>query len=542
MSDEASGSQALYQRYFPERSEVHRGIELPVREVTLLEDRAQVRRQGVVTLTAGRNQLRIDDVAPVLQDVSLRGEAIVAGGGVTASVSDLRARRAMRVRREDRPERIREIETALDALVSRFTDATEDRERAERRYAVVLEMLAKGVAEIPEDAAWGLVNRQVWADTFETLSKRARELLVAISDRYFAQHDIAKEAQTLAEERQILERRDVAFCAWVELDAEASVAGDVELVVEYVVPNALWRPSHRVRLDGDRIHFVSRAAIWQDTGEDWRDVKLSFSTARSSLGTEPPLLTDDLLVAQRRAEKVVVERRQVAVQNAGLGREAGVVAPPNSAVELPGVDDGGDVQNLAGIDSSTILADGRLNLVPIFDFETDAGHALISMPELTQKVFFKSRQTNSSPHPILAGPVELVRDSGVVGWTQVLFVAPGERFELSFGHDDGLRVYRTQRHESEVDGVDGWTHNDAWITLHLSNLEGHEKSVEVIERVPVSEIEHVTLELREGQCRPEAPTPDDHGFCRWQIALAPHGRQELRLAYRLSTAPEIEGM
>jgi len=164
------------------------------------------------------------------------------------------------------------------------------------------------------------------------------------------------------------------------------------------------------------------------------------------------------------------------------------------------------------------------------------------MPELTQKVFFKSLQTNSSPHPILAGPVELVRDSGVVGWTQVLFVAPGERFELSFGHDDGLRVYRTQRHESEVDGVDGWTHNDAWITLHLSNLEGHEKSVEVIERVPVSEIEHVTLELRKNQCRPEAPTPDDHGFCHWRIALPPHGRQELRLAYRLSTAPEIEGM
>jgi uncharacterized protein (TIGR02231 family) len=528
----------LYERYFPGRNEDHRPLELPVREVTLLEDRAQVSRRGKVRLEAGRNQLRIDGVAPVLQDVSLRGE--VAGGG--ASVSDLRMRRAMRVRREDKPERIRELEAELEAQLRRFAEASEDRERAEHRYGVVLEMLAKGAAEIPEDAAWGLVNRQVWADTFETLTKRAQDLLGAIAGRYFEQLDVAEEVKGLAEQRRAFDRRDIDFCAFIELDVVSEAACEVELIVEYVVPNALWRPLHSARVQGDSLRFCSRAAVWQNSGEDWTDVALSFSTARSSLGTEAPLLDDDMLAAQRRSEKVVVERRQVAVQNTGLGREPGAAPLAASAVELPGVDDGGEVQNLRAMGQATVTSNGLLNVVPMFEFEVSARRELLCMPELAQKTFEKTVQTNSSSHPILAGPVELVRDSGVVGWTQVLYVAPGERFELSFGHDDALRVYRTQKHESEVDGVDGWTHNDAWVTLYLSNLAGEAKALEVVERVPVSEIEHVRVAIDEQACRPQAPEVDDNGFCRWKVELPAHGREMLCLAFRLSTAPEVEGM
>lgn len=529
---------SLYERYFPGRNEGHRALELPVREVTLLEDRAQVRRRGKVTLEAGRNQLRIDSVAPVLQDVSLRGE--VAGGGAT--VSDLRVRRAMRVRREDRPERIRELEAEIEAQLRRYAEASEDRERAEHRYGVVLEMLAKGAAEIPEDAAWGLVNRQVWADTFETLTKRAQDLLGVIAGRYFEQLDVAEEVKGLAEQRRAFDRRDVSFCAFIELDVVSEGGGEVELSVEYVVPNALWRPFHSARLEGETLRFCSRAAVWQNSGEDWTDVALSFSTARSSLGTEAPLLSDDLLAAQRRSEKVVVERRQVAVQNTGLGREPGAAPLADSAVELPGVDDGGEVQNLRALSDATVVSNGLLNVVPMFELEVETKRELVCMPELAQKTFEKTVQTNTSPHPILAGPVELVRDSGVVGWTQVLYVAAGERFELSFGHDDGLRVYRTQKHESEVDEVDGWTHNDAWVTLYLSNLAGEAKALEVIERVPVSEIEHVRVKIHAEACKPSAPAVDDNGFCHWQLELPPHGRETLCLAFRLSTAPEVEGM
>jgi len=520
--------------FFPKLDAALRPIEAPIREVTLLEDRAQVRRGGRVSLQPGRNRLLIRDVAPVLQDVSLRGA--VQG---SARVVDLCARRAVRVRAADKPDKARELEQEIEKLRQRYQEVSEDRERAEQRYQALLDILAKGTAEIPEDAAWGLVNHQAWHDTFETLYKRARGLVEKSLEHYHEQLDLSEQVERLATERRAFDRWDTEFVAWIEVDVAAEAAADLELSVEYVVPNALWRPLHSARLAGGKLILRSGAAVWQNTGEDWRDAQLIFSTARASLGTEPPLLGDDLLQAQRKSDRVIVEQRQVAVQRAGLGGGGG---PASQAVDLPGVDDGGDIQSLRAASRSTVPSDGRLNVIPIFELTTASECRLVCMPELEPKVFLKAIQTNEAPHPILAGPVELIRDNGLVGWTKVMFVAPREKFELSFGHDDALRVYRATWQESKTDEVDKWTHVDSWAIVYLSNLEAAAKHVEIVERIPVAEIEHVKVSLIEKECRPRVPAPDKDGFCRWELEVPPNAQSGTQLCWRLSTAPGVEGL
>jgi uncharacterized protein (TIGR02231 family) len=429
---------------------------------------------------------------------------------------------------------------AIGNPAERFAEVSEERRRAEQRYGVLLDILHKAVGEIPEDASWGIVNQQVWHDTLETLFKRMRTLVEGLVAQYGQQLDMSEEASRLVEQRLAFDRWDTDLVAWVELDLEAAQAGEVELAVEYVVPCALWRPLHSARLtDSGALRFRGGAAVWQNTGEDWDDVQLLFSTARSSLGTEPPLLADDLLQAQRRTDRIVVEQRQVAVQRAGLGREA---APTPGSVELPGVDDGGDIQVLHGRGRSRVPSDGRLNLVPLFDFECPAQRQLVAMPELESRVFLKVVATNSSRHPILAGPVELIRESGTVGWTRVLFVAAGERFELSFGHDDGLRVYRATKAGTRRDEVDGWQHADTVVRVYLSNLEDVEKRVQVLERIPVAEIEQVKVTLLEEHCRPHLPRLDKEGFCSFEVVLPGNTQSSVQLGCRVSTAPGVEGL
>ncbi len=531
---------------FPPLSDDLRELILPVREVTLLEDRAQVRRAGRVSLEPGRNRLLVRDVAPVLQDVSLRGEVVAEPdqGRGPFRLTDVRVRRAMRVRTSEKPGLAGELEGQIEAVERRFEEVGEDREHSAQRYDVVVEMLEKGAREIPQDAAWGLVNHQVWHDTFETLCKRARQLLQHNVEGYLDQLDLMDELERLTAARYALDRWDTEFVAWIEADIEAEAAGEAEVRIEYVVPNALWRPFHAATLlDDGRLRFRSAAAVWQNTGEDWKEAQLFFSTARSSLGTEPPRLNDDLLQAQRKDERIVVEQRQVAIQSTGPGREkSGPRARPSGALDLPGVDDGGDVQNLRARGPSTIPSDGRLNVIPVFEFEAEAERTLISVPELEQKVFLKATASNRGPHPILAGPVELIREGGVTGWTKCLFVSPGERFELSFGHDDGMRVYRTSKTEAETDPVDQWTRRSNRITLYLSNLEGRDKDLEVVERIPRSEIEHVKVRLLEDECEPELPELDDQGFCRWNLTIPANDRTALKLVWELATAPDVEGL
>ena len=130
-----------------------------------------------------------------------------------------------------------------------------------------------------------------WQDSFDTLFRKARQLRESTLQATFTAERLAAEIAAVTRQRQAMDRVDHQLVSWLEADVLADAAGEVELRIDYVVPNALWRPLHTARLLGrNRVQVTSSAAVWQETGEDWKDVELRFSTARSSLGTEPPML------------------------------------------------------------------------------------------------------------------------------------------------------------------------------------------------------------------------------------------------------------
>ncbi|MFO0660691.1 MAG: DUF4139 domain-containing protein [Polyangiaceae bacterium] len=64
------------------------------------------------------------------------------------------------------------------------------------------------------------------------------------------------------------------------------------IVIEYLVAGAKWVPAYQCRMDreGRRADIVMRAHVVQRTGEDWRAVRLTLSTASAIAWTELPEL------------------------------------------------------------------------------------------------------------------------------------------------------------------------------------------------------------------------------------------------------------
>jgi uncharacterized protein (TIGR02231 family) len=515
-------------------------LEAPVRGVTLLEDRAQVSRQGTVRVRAGQNRILVHGVAPVLQDVSLRAEVLSS----KARVADVRVRRSLRIRTADKPEAARELENRLEALRREREQVLEDQAHARARFERIHQLLNLGASELPVDAGWGMGAASQWQESFDSLFRRARQLRESVLQATFTAERLEEEIAAVLRHRQALDRVDHQVVSWLEADVLADSDTEVELRIDYVVPNALWRPLHTARLvGGNRVQFTSSAAVWQDTGEDWKDVELRFSTARSSLGTEPPLLQQDVLTAKKKSEAVVVQARQVQVQKAGLGSSpsgpGGGGRPVPSTVDLPGVDDGGETRNLKAPGKNSIPSDGRPNVIPLFVFEDGAESALVTYPELETKAFLRAVARNTSSSPVLAGPVELLQDNGFVGWTQTLFVAPREKFELSFGPDEAVRVHREEKKSNKTHPVSKWSETTTHITLYLSNLSGDARTVKVTERLPVSELEHVKVEL-DRERTSGAPELDDNGFCTWTAELPANGHTLLHLWFKVSLAPGVQ--
>lgn len=500
-------------------------LEVPTRvsHVTVLEDRALIRRTGRLEL-GGAQRLVVTGLAPVLQDVSLR--ASVSAGSVT----DVRAHRALRIRSTDRPEDIAALEARLHALARDLEHARDDGRRAARRLHDIARMLELGAAEVPEDAAWGLADPDQWSRLFEDLFARSRELVEARLEASFRQEDVIRQATLLERQRQALARIEQEVAVWAAVDVQLD--GPAELVLEYVVPNALWRPLHRAELADGALHTTARAALWQATGEDWEDVELTLSTARASLGTEPPTLADDLLEARRKSDEVVLQAREVAVQTTGPA------GPPARTIDLPGVDDGGEVQDLRPDGPVSVPADGGPVFVDLFRCSSEAEVERVCIPAVDPAVHVAVRAPHTGSRPLLAGPVELLRDHGPVGSTTTLYVAPGAPMEIGFGPDDSLRVRRDERvRDRRTDPVDGWQHEHTEVSLHLSNLAPEPAELTLTERVPVSEVEQVRIQIDSERTSVGHEPVDPNGFVRWRVSLPAHGTRTLTLDWVRSLAP-----
>ncbi len=509
-------------------------LSAPVVEVVLLEDRAHVYRRGQIELPAGAARLVIDAVAPVMVDKTLS----VATGG-RATVVSARVERRLIVRDRDGEGDLAQLERQLDEVDRELE--TLSRERAMvRGRADALDALAKMTyGDLSTDVSWGRAPAGDIAAQLGELRERERADRVRTAELERQENELRATRERLAWRVELATNPSSDAHTAIVIDLELASAAAVELRVDYVVPCACWRPQHRARLieddDGARLELTTDACVWQSTGEDWTGVTLALSTERASLGAEPPRLISDRLRWKKRSEEVVVEAREQAVVDAGLGSARAVD-------ELPGIDDAGEPVSLRAEAPADVPSDGRPHRIPMARFEAPAEVALVAYPELTPTVITKVTLVNGGSAPILAGPVELIRASGPVGRTSVLYVAPEERFELGFGPEPELRVKRSVEEDKEKSRVlSSWSSQGRTVKVTLSNLGDEARRIEVTERVPVSEIEKVEIEVAAKRTTRGA-TPEADGFVTWTVELSPYGADELQLCYTVRKHDDVVGL
>lgn len=518
----------------------------PITSVTVLEDRASVTRRGTMSLAAGQHRITIERVSPVLVDKTLT--AIGSG----AKVLDVRCERYLAPWRDPsqgnveeasvlREERAR-LETVRDAALARAGAARVEIE-------ALHELVQAGHHDLAIAASRGTTAPTAAAQLAELDAQESAARARRVDSELEAQ--LATTALSRLEAR--ITRADAEAgeeAARLVVDVIAEAATDLALTISYVVPGAAWRPYHRAALAraAGRVDWTTTACVWQATGEDWTDVELTFSLERASLGVVPPDLADDEVRTRRRPDTVVVEAREHEQQSTGLGA---------GGLQVPGIDDGGLGLRLTA-SKTTIKKDGMPHRVPVGGFTAPTQLSLVAIPLRSSWVHVRARIVNSGTQPLLAGPVDLIMASGYVGRAEVGFVAAGEKFYLGFGPEADVRVHRTETRERDEAGLLGGSNvQTVRVAVRLSNLGTERREITVTERIPISEVEQVEVQIAspdafllgtddqpggEEITQVTARAMDERGLVSWGVELPPLGRRAVTLEYRIKSQRGVAGV
>ena len=266
----------------------HQPMDAPITGVTVFRDGARVLRTGVTELAAGPGAVTIGNLPATVDTASVR---VAARGRDLALLN-------VEVRRRFGTEPLREQAARLRAEVERWRDAVQgldDEDAAEQAGLGFLSHLSEaaatalaravGAGRAGYDELSGMAGH-LSASTAGTLAKR-REIAAR---KRAAERELAAAEARLTAAEQGGKPKKVAFVE-VVVDLEAQAATEAEVDLTYHVSGASWRSLYDLVLDGERLDVSYLAEVTQQTGEDWPEVALVLSTARTGQSQTLPELS-----------------------------------------------------------------------------------------------------------------------------------------------------------------------------------------------------------------------------------------------------------
>lgn len=513
-----------------------------VTAVTLYPTGATVTRTVRFTAPAGLHEVIVPGLPSDTMAETLR---IRAPAGVTVGATSLATDRQPATADLTSPE-----VTAAKAEVERLTQVVEDKRR------VVAAIRAKGEAAQARAAFLQQLaaQRVEAADTLPT-PEVLKGLAALVGDEVLAARETALSAETdaAAAERALqpdldaLIRAQAALAALTqppEEDAPALVmavqvemAGEVAVEIDGVTEYAFWSPVYDLRLTsvtGD-LAIARGAMIAQETGEDWRGVALTLSTATP--GAQGA--ASNLWPVLRRIEPEVPPEED-AVRGGIAAAPQAMMEEPVVAAEPVGTDFDTALQGQvftyrfsAPVDVRSASDQLRLSMDVL---DTKAEVVAEAVPLVDQTAFLSARLTNTTGQPILPGPAMLFADGALVGGTQLDLIPENGEETIGFGPINGLTLERIvpSRSEGEEGMLTTSNRTEEIAVITVKNLTGETWPVRLTDRVPYSEQDDLEITWEASPMPAERDPEGQRGLLVWTFDIAPGATQEIRLETRIA--------
>jgi hypothetical protein len=255
-------------------------IKTDVNEVTVFLDGAQITRKKAVDLIPGNTVLKFVNLSPLIDAKSVQ---VKAKGEVTV----LSVHHQNFTNRPDRPKEIPELELKCKEL--------NDKIELENTYLAIIK---EELAFLQENKNLGAQNHAVSVANLKEASEFYGTKMTALKlkeiERNKTLNELNRQKENIENQIRTLSNTKVCTSGEILVKVNAKNATRADFTISYLVSNAGWVPSYDIRAKNidEPVDIVYKANVHQDTKEDWKDVKLRFSSSDPNVtGMAPELKT-----------------------------------------------------------------------------------------------------------------------------------------------------------------------------------------------------------------------------------------------------------
>lgn len=507
-----------------------------IRRVTVYPDRALVTRDAKLQIPQGLSTFTFLDLPAGILGDSVRAK-LLDGDRVQLRGIEVKTYPVVKVvgdrakvleqERDKVQDEMRGVQDRLAALAQRRDFVLAIKAAAGKDAAATVMKEKLKIEDLKSAAAF-------IEETLLEISGKTRQAERELRDLQAREGVIAAELVRLVGGEPLLKRS-----VGIKIEAPQASAATVE--ISYIIVGAGWVPFYDIHASVERgeATILYYGQILQATGEDWRQVEISLSTAHPARSAKMPNLTP---------LAVGVIPGQISQQGRGSGNQLqrswsalnSVIAQQNDAVynkhdyrslELP--PDLAEAQMSSYVfrikTAETILSNASPHKVTIATSTFKSGVERVATPKLSAHLYLKTQVHNTNDFPYMPGDMNIFLENDFIGSGGIEMVSPGERFEVFLGADEGIKV--TRRLESKK--LEAGTLQKAHFlyVIKVDNFKNKAARVTVIDQLPISRDSDIEVIPDPSLTPPTSRTPD--GLLTWDLEIEAGKSKEIRLGYRV---------
>jgi uncharacterized protein (TIGR02231 family) len=481
-------------------------INTQVKEVQIYRNRCTVIRSGTIPLKAGRNIVEISGMSSsaMIDTVRMSFPSVVKTGMIRV----IEGKRGPKT--QELSGKIRRIELRKKAL--------------------------KEQAEMWKPEGWSRIIRDMSVKDMEACIKAYPWRMEQTENKILA----------LDNERTLLEQRlrkavdeETRPLIQAELISESDTQCPFEM--SYQDGNAGWNPAFEIHTDGvnNDVRFVMKANVYQNTSEDWNQVKLSVHTGNPVFVHSLPKL-DPVYVTFRSDETRIADpdtMRMPVIENTFgnwgddtmPGSPFGLRALNLNFVQTPGSNtaDGYAIDDLCTVMSG--YGDGFS--CTVCEYTVHAEYVLKAVPKRDCNVYLCAQLKREDIPVKLDGLADVYLGGIYTANVYVDLYADDGLMTIPLGVTDRISLRREEGKKKTSDTVSGNQKSSVFeIGISAANHEDRDISLEIKDQIPVADSMEILVELLDSD---HAEYDSTDGTLRWKLDLKSRQAKTVHAQYRV---------
>ena len=373
-------------------------------------------------------------------------------------------------------------------------------------------------------------NKSIEAGTFLMKKKEEKELYQAEIDRL--------------NERLTSDENEKENIKSLKLNVMASDAKTSQFIISYCTYSAGWSPFYNINVAsiGKPIQIISKAKVFQTTGIEWKQVRLTLSTGSPSRGRVAPLFRTWFL----QNIQAIVNHDIQAMQNSYTYsaskkiREMEIEELNQNTIEDYLTVNDNQLMTTYKIDLPyTIPGDGKEQSIDLRTQEANADYQFYCAPKLDNESYLLAEIKDSEKLDLPRGKAQITYDGMHIGETVIEGSSTLKDLTLTLGTDSRVTVKREKLHDFSSTKTFGSDIKQV-LTYKITVKNNQSKAVKMVvkDQYPTSTQKGIEVELLKETTKPTF-NKTETGVLSWEETLAPGETKTYQISYSVKYPKEM---